>query len=139
MFLMIKGVKMMISVKGVMTSAIRRGVVGVSLGVLMVLTGCASVQGPTLPMSELESFVPMPHHARVMNDVKVRWEVRENVAAVCGRAAKLSTTQAWMTPPLACAMWNVSSKECVIITGKKVSHVELGHELRHCFEGNFHR
>jgi len=81
----------------------------------------------------------MPHHARVMNDVKVRWEVRENVAEVCGRAAQLSTTQAWMTPPLACAMWNVSSKECVIITGKKVSHVELGHELRHCFEGNFHR
>ena len=139
MFLMIKGVKMMISVKGVMTSAIRRGVVGVSLGVLMVLTGCASVQGPTLPMSELESFVPMPHHARVMNDVKVRWEVRENVAEVCGRAAKLSSTQAWITPPLACAMWNVASKECVIITGKKVSHVELGHELRHCFEGNFHR
>lgn len=129
----------MISVKSVMTSALRRGVVGASMGVLMVLTGCASVQGPTLPMSELESFVPMPHHARVMNDVKVRWEVRGDVATVCGRAAKLSTTQAWMTPPLACAMWNVSSKECVIITGKKVSHVELGHELRHCFEGNFHR
>jgi hypothetical protein len=130
---------MMISVKGVIAGAFRRGVVLSSMGVLMVLTGCASVQGPTLPVSELESFVPMPHHARVMNDVKVRWEVRENVAEVCGRAAQLSTTQAWMTPPLACAMWNVSSKECVIITGKKVSHVELGHELRHCFEGNFHR
>ena len=129
----------MISVKSELTSAFRRVGVWASMGVLMVLTGCASVQGPTLPMSELESFVPMPHHARVMNDVKVRWEVREDVATVCGRAAKLSTTQAWMTPPLACAMWNVSSKECVIITGKKVSHVELGHELRHCFEGNFHR
>ncbi len=130
---------MMISVKDVMTSAFRRGLVLASTGVLMLLTGCASVQGPTLPVSELESFVPMPHHARVMNDVKVRWEVRENVAEVCGRAAKLRTTQAWMTPPLACAMWNVASKECVIITGKKVSHVELGHELRHCFEGSFHR
>lgn len=126
-------------VKDVITNAGRRAVVWTSTGVLMVLTGCASVQGPTLPVSELDSFVPMPHHARVMNDVKVRWEVRENVAEVCGRAAKLSPTQAWMTPPLACAMWNVASKECVIITGKKVSHVELGHELRHCFEGNFHR
>ena len=130
---------MMIFVKCVMTSAFRRGLVWVSTGVLMLLTGCASVQGPTLPVSELESFVPMPHHARVMNDVKVRWEVRENVAEVCGRAAKLSSTQAWMTPPLACAIWNVASKECVIITGTKVSHVELGHELRHCFEVNFHR
>jgi hypothetical protein len=110
-----------------------------SAGALMVLTGCASVQGPSLPVSELESFVPMPKQARLMNDVKVRWEVRENVSEVCSRAAQLSPTQAWMTPPLACAMWNVASKECVIITGKKVSHLELGHELRHCFEGNFHR
>ena len=130
---------MMLSVKGMYSVAFRHLPFLVAFGVLMLLTGCASIQGPTLPVSELESFVPMPHHARVMNDVKVRWEVRENVAEVCGRAAKLSTTQAWMTPPLACAMWNVASKECVIITGKKVSHVELGHELRHCFEGNFHR
>jgi hypothetical protein len=130
---------MMISGKSMIRSAFRRLAMLASASALMVLTGCASVQGPTLPVSELETFVPMPQHARVMNDVKVRWEVRENVSEVCGRAAKLSATQAWMTPPLACAMWNVASKECVIITGKKVSHVELGHELRHCFEGNFHR
>jgi hypothetical protein len=130
---------MMNSGKSLIRSAFRRLAMLASAGALMVLTGCASLQGPTLPVSELETFVPMPQHARVMNDVKVRWEVRENVSEVCGRAAKLSATQAWMTPPLACAMWNVASKECVIITGKKVSHVELGHELRHCFEGNFHR
>jgi hypothetical protein len=130
---------MMNSGKSLIRSAFRCLAMLASAGALMVLTGCASVQGPTLPVSELETFVPMPQHARVMNDVKVRWEVRENVSEVCGRAAKLSATQAWMTPPLACAMWNVASKECVIITGKKVSHVELGHELRHCFEGNFHR
>jgi hypothetical protein len=129
----------MINVKDVIQGAFRRLSVLASTGVMMVLTGCASIQGPTLPVSELDAFVPMPHQARLMNDVKVRWEVRENVSEVCGRAAKISATQAWMTPPLACAMWNVASKECVIITGTKVSHVELGHELRHCFEGNFHR
>jgi hypothetical protein len=129
----------MIFVEIMMSTACRRLAIWASTGALMVLTGCASVQGPSLPVSELESFVPIPNHARLMNDVKVRWEVRENVAEVCGRTAQLSPTQAWMTPPLACATWNVASKECVIITGKKVSHVELGHELRHCFEGNFHR
>jgi hypothetical protein len=139
MFLMISGVNKMIFGKIMMGGACRRLAIVAAAGALMVLTGCASVQGPSLPVSELESFVPMPNHARMMNDVKVRWEVRENVAEVCGRAAQLSPTQAWMTPPLACAMWNVASKECVIITGKKVSHVALGHELRHCFEGNFHR
>mgnify|MGYP003404170540 FL=1 len=129
----------MISGKSMIRGTFRRLAILASAGALMVLTGCASVQGPSLPVSELESFAPVPHHARLMNDVKVRWEVRENVAEVCGRAAKISAAQAWMTPPLACAMWNVASKECVIITGKRVSHVELGHELRHCFEGNFHR
>ena len=129
----------MISGKSMIRGTFRRLAILASAGALMVLTGCASVQGPSLPVSELESFVPVPHHARLMNDVKVRWEVRENVAEVCGRAAKISAAQAWMTPPLACAMWNVASKECVIITGKRVSHGELGHELRHCFEGNFHR
>jgi len=127
------------SVKILIGSAFRCLAILASTAALMVLTGCASAQGPSLPVSELESFVPVPKHARLMNDVKVRWEVRENVTEVCGRATQLSPTQAWMTPPLACAMWNVASKECVIITGKKVSHVELGHELRHCFEGNFHR
>ena len=130
---------MMISSKNMIGGAIRRLAILASAGALMVLTGCASVQGPSLPVSELESFVPMPKQARLMNDVKVRWEVRENVSEVCSRAAQLSPTKAWMTPPLACAMWNVASKECVIITGKKLSHLELGHELRHCFEGNFHR
>ena len=130
---------MKISGKSVIRGAFRRLAVLTSVCVLMVLTGCASMQGTTLPVSELESFVPVPTHARLMNDVKVRWEIRENVVELCSRAAKISTTQAWMTPPLACAMWNVASKECVIITGKRVTHVELGHELRHCFEGNFHR
>lgn len=125
--------------KSVLNCVFRRfAVLGFS-GVLLVLTGCAALQGPVLPVSELESFVPVSQSARIMNDVKVRWEVRDNVAELCGRAAKITTAQAWMTPPLACAMWNVASKECVIITGKQVSHVELGHELRHCFEGNFHR
>jgi hypothetical protein len=139
MVLMFVGVKMMIFGKNMFRGAFSRLAFLASAGALMVLTGCASVQGPTLPVTELESFVPMPNHARLMNDVKVRWEVRENVVEVCSRAAKITAAQAWMTPPLACAMWNVASKECVIITGKKVSHVELGHELRHCFEGNFHR
>lgn len=126
-------------VKNAVINAARRLAVFSSVCATVVLTACASVGGPSLPVSELASFVPIAQHARVMNDVKVRWEVRDNVAEVCGRAAKISAAQAWMTPPLACAMWNVASKECVIITGKRVSHVELGHELRHCFEGNFHR
>lgn len=130
---------MLVFSKNVIGRSFRLLFVMTNVFMLTALTGCASVQGPSLPLSELETFAPMNPSARIMNDVKVRWEVRENVAEVCGRAAQITGAQAWMTPPLACAMWNVASKECVIITGKQVSHVELGHELRHCFEGYFHR
>ena len=36
----------------------------------------------------------------------------------------------------ACAKW--TSKSCTIYTAPETSHAILGHELRHCFEGNFH-
>ena len=118
---------------------VRSLMVLVSIAASLSLTGCASTSGPSLPLSELDSFTPLPKNARLMNDVKVRWEIHDNVTELCSRAVKMSPTQAWMTPPLACAMWNVASRECLIITGQKVSHVVLGHELRHCFEGNFHK
>lgn len=136
---MVKGVEMnKVANTGLSTFARRLLLLGGAL-VMAVLTGCASTQGASLPMSELESFTPAAASARVMNDVKVRWEVRPDVSEFCGRAAKITTAQAFFTPPVACAVWNVASKECVIITGQQVSHVALGHELRHCFEGNFHR
>ena len=124
--------------KSIKSRLVRSAVLTAGLACASVLTGCMAT-GPTLPVAELESFTPMPKSARIMNDVKVRWEVRENVAEFCGRAAKLTTAQAFFTPPIACAMWNVQTKECVIITGQQVTHVALGHELRHCFEGSFHR
>jgi len=46
--------------------------------------------------------------------------------------------QAYFTPPVACAIWSVPAKECTVVTGPKVTHVALGHEVRHCFEGRFH-
>lgn len=103
------------------------------------LTGCAATQGTKLSSAEMEPFTPSPKGARLMDEVKVRWEVHANVSEFCGRAARMSGTQAFFTPPVACAMWNVSTRECVIITGPQTTHMALGHELRHCFEGNFHR
>ncbi len=84
--------------KSTLRTIFRRLVIGCSAGVLMVLTGCASMQGASLPISELETFIPVPVQARIMNEVKIRWEVRDNVTEVCSRAAQLSPSQAWMTP-----------------------------------------
>lgn len=103
---------------------------------LLSLTGCAVTQ-PSIPLAELDSFTAKPESQRVLNRVKVRWEVRDDVAQVCSQKANVGT-QSVQAAPIACAVWNVPAQECVIITGRQVAHVTLGHELRHCFEGHFH-
>ena len=97
------------------------------------LTGCSSI-----PAHEFENFVPVAAAQRVMNQPKISWEVRNDVAAYCARAKGMGQEQAYLTPPVACAIWNTPKNECTLVTGKQVSHVALGHEVRHCFEGHFH-
>lgn len=36
----------------------------------------------------------------------------------------------------ACSFWH--PKTCVIVTGEQTTMHELGHELRHCYQGSFH-
>jgi hypothetical protein len=98
-----------------------------------VLTGCSN-----LPMEEYADFQPLPAHKRVMNQVKIHWEVRDDVADFCAKAKGMGKEAAFLTPPLACAVWNTTAKECTVVTGRKTTHIALGHEVRHCFEGHFH-
>jgi hypothetical protein len=97
------------------------------------LAGCQ-----TLPAQEYESFEPLSIEKRIMNEVGIRWEVREDVAEVCAQASHMGKEQAYFTPPVACAVWDVRKQKCTVITGAKTTHLALGHEVRHCFEGRFH-
>jgi hypothetical protein len=92
----------------------------------------------TLPAEEYEDFSPVPVQQRIMNQVKITWEVRDDVAGFCAKAKGMSKDAAFLTPPVACAVWNTPRKECTVVTGTKTSHTALGHEIRHCFEGHFH-
>lgn len=103
----------------------------------LVLTGCQTLGGG-VPASEYEKFTPKPPEQRIMHEVKLRWEIREDVAQYCAKIVGMDSQQAHLTPPLACAVWYVGKKECLIITGTPTLHVALGHEVRHCFEGHFH-
>ena len=109
------------------------------LCVLLVLSACQS--RPIYQVSPLE-FVPfnvMPANYRIMNQVTINWEVRHDVAHFCAHARSMGREQSYLHPPMACAIWDILKSECTVVTGPLVSHVALGHELRHCFEGHFHR
>lgn len=103
----------------------------------MTLTACQTMTG-SVSSHELEQFTPLTAKQRIMNEVKVRWDVREDVAEHCAKVMKLGPDQAYFARPLACAIWNRKLQECTIVTGAQTSHLALGHELRHCFEGHFH-
>ena len=106
---------------------------------MLFLAGCQTMGGGTIPAAEYENFTAKPTEKRVMKEVTLRWEIREDVAQFCAKSIGMGREQAYITPPVACAVWHVASKECVIVTGSQTSHVALGHEVRHCFEGHFHK
>ena len=106
--------------------------------ILWVLCFCAWVQGcAVVSETEYKEFTPMAPHSRVMNHINLTWEVREDVGDYCKQAQKKAGTS--NAPPIACAVWVASSNQCKVITGPNPNHVVLGHEVRHCFEGHFHR
>ena len=107
----------------------------------LVLSLCACQAASRHQVSSLE-FLPfnaMPSNYRIMNQVRIHWEVRDDVAHFCAHAKSMGRQQSYLTPPMACAIWDILKAECTIVTGPVTNHVALGHELRHCFEGHFHR
>lgn len=115
----------------------RRISTALMVAVALALSACSTLPD-NISMHEVESFTPVPVSKRSMNEVKVHWEVREDVAEYCAKSMKMGAEQAYLTPPVACASWNKRTQECTIVTGTRTNHVALGHELRHCFEGHFH-
>ena len=103
------------------------------------ICACSSVPSQNISSNEFNAFNAMPTQNRIMNNVRIKWEIRDDVAQYCARAYQMGREQAYLTPPLACAMWDAVKAECTVVTGPVTTHVALGHEVRHCFEGHFHR
>jgi hypothetical protein len=111
-----------------------------SLAVLALsLSACQTTSGYKVPSAELAPFNARPSNYRIMNQVRISWEVRNDVAHFCAHAKSMGRDQSYLTPPMACAVWDIMKAECTVVTGPVTTHVALGHELRHCFEGHFHR
>jgi len=94
---------------------------------LMVTSACAQTQ-PQAGKHDLD-FTALPVH----QPKRVEWIVTERVDAVCQGLAPLSNGQKY----IACTKFNDTS--CVVYTKPNLTLAELGHEMRHCFEGHWHK
>ncbi len=96
--------------------------------------GCAGLLGCAAGGQDLltrESFVPAPPVARVLAAPRIEHRKMANTRLLCDVSTGTRMSQA-------CAVWNVKTNVCTIMTEAHASEEVLGHEVRHCFEGHFH-
>jgi hypothetical protein len=68
----------------------------------------------------------------------IRWVSVNNVQKACDGARAQLGQQAYGAAVRACSFWDNKHQTCTVITEKNVSMHTLGHEIRHCFQGNWH-
>lgn len=84
----------------------------------LLLSGCAQ-----------RTFVAEPD-----KKITVKWLAVDNVDIVCRQLTSGTKNKNYN----GCAVKTRHSSHCLIITGKHFTHEILGHELHHCFYGQFH-
>jgi hypothetical protein len=68
---------------------------------------------------------------------KIQWRKVPNVDEYCRQALpdkKSKETKVYQ----GCAVWSKVESKCTIVTGYKEDLAVIGHELKHCFNGEFH-
>jgi len=93
---------------------------------LLLLTGCASVPS--------DSFEALNSTQRLTNKTVVTWELVDNIDTFC---KKRNDSIPKDQTVLACAI--PTKQYCKIYTASATSMSALGHEIRHCFEGAWHK
>jgi len=68
--------------------------------------------------------------------ITVTWKSVPNVQQSCESISKQRGLGGFGYAVDACAFWH--KDQCLIVTGHQTSMHQLGHELRHCFMGEFH-
>ena len=93
---------------------------------LIVTSACAQTQ-PQAGKHDLD-FTAQPVH----QPKRVEWIVTDRVDEVCQGFAPLNANRQY----LACTKFNNST--CIVYTKPNLTLSQLGHEMRHCFEGHWH-
>ena len=98
--------------------------------VAVVLTGCATAPPPLSPLSstDLEFRTQNSYATKAVTVVPV-----DNVSEACRELSPLFHGKNF----LGCAKYN--NRSCTIYVSRTTRLSILGHELRHCFEGHWHK
>lgn len=75
------------------------------------------------------------------DSTQVKWIQVSNVLATCDKESKRRGFAGYKIPIDGCSFWDTTlfGHTCLIITPLTTDFWTLGHELRHCFQGSFHK
>jgi hypothetical protein len=73
---------------------------------------------------------------RITDSTQVTVKVVENVKEACFKEAEMHKIKPNYKNPIACSFW--AKNWCTIIVAKSTTIENIGHEVRHCFQGNWH-
>ena len=75
----------------------------------------------------------------IVDDFKIIFKQSNNVTAACDAESRKRGLGGIGYAVDACSFWNSSHSECVVITPKTANFHTIGHEVRHCLQGNWHK
>ncbi len=77
---------------------------------------------------------------KMSETVSITWKTVSNVQEVCSAESSRRGKGKFGYTVDACAFWDKTSKgmTCTIVTKPNPNYWDIGHEMRHCFQGNWH-
>jgi hypothetical protein len=97
--------------------------------ILLGLVGCASTPQPTATSKHDLAFTAQSTYVAK----RVEWIVVDNIDSACHGVTAITSGQRY----LGCAKFTATS--CKVYTARNTTLSILGHEIRHCFEGRWHK
>ena len=74
------------------------------------------------------------------NSTTISWKQVSNVQQSCEQESHRRGLGGFGYSVDACSFWtNGLTSNCLVITAKKTDLETLGHEIRHCFQGSYHK
>jgi hypothetical protein len=102
----------------------------VFLAITFLATNTTAAQEWANPMSRYDA------NKNKYETVTLTWIYTDNVNAACDRESRRRGNGGFGYGVEACSFW--IGNNCTIITKKRPNGHELGHEVRHCFQGEYH-
>ena len=81
---------------------------------------------------------PFPTKENVGENMLITWKTVDNVQKVCQDEYKSRGFGGFNYKVDACSFWNFATRTCTIYTKKNPTLHDVGHEMRHCYQGNYH-